>query len=95
LNLFDFNHPFFKPLWIRVLTVAVAAGWGVFEFVSGSPFWGVLFCGAAAMAAHGLFVTFKPRQLEREEPKEKRAHPTHVRHSTTVPPKAPDSSTSE
>ncbi len=62
MNLFDFDHPFYRPLWIRGVVVAVAAGWGVFEFVSGSPFWGVLFCGMAAFAFHGLFIRFNPRQ---------------------------------
>ena len=71
MNIFDFDHPFFRPLWIRVLTVAVAAGWGVFEFVSGAPFWGVLFCGAAALAFRGLFISFNPREPGPEKPKEK------------------------
>jgi hypothetical protein len=68
LNLFDFNHPFFRPLWLRIAVVAFAAGWGVFEFVGGAPFWGVVFCGVAALAFHGLFITFNPRE---PAPKEK------------------------
>ena len=68
-SLFDFNHPFYRPLWLRILIVGFAAGWGIFEFASGSPFWGVLFLGAAAVAFHGLFITFDPREPETPEKK--------------------------
>lgn len=62
MRLFDFNDPFFRPLWLRVAIVAVAGGWGIFEFATGAPFWGVLFCGAAVAAFHGLFIAFDPRE---------------------------------
>jgi hypothetical protein len=54
------DHPFFKPLWIRLLIIAAAAGWGIFEFIGGSAGWGVLFLGFAAYSAWGFFVTFNP-----------------------------------
>ena len=54
----DTDHPAFRPLWVRVAIVAVAAAWGLFEFATGSPFWGVLFLGVAAYAAWGFFVDF-------------------------------------
>jgi len=56
----DTDHPFFRPLWIRILLVAVCAGWGILEFVTGSPFWGVLFLGLGAYAAWGFFMDFNP-----------------------------------
>ena len=62
MKFFDFNDPFFKPLWIRAVAVAVPALWGVFEFISGAPFWGVLFIALAAAAFHGLFIAFEPRE---------------------------------
>lgn len=65
-KLLDFNDPFYKPLWLRIVIVAVAAGWGVFEFMAGSPFWGVLFVGAGAFAFYGLFIAFNPREPERK-----------------------------
>lgn len=67
-TLFDFNHPFYRPLWIRIAVVAACLAWGLFEFVGGSPFWGALFCGLAAIAFHGLFIAFEPRDPEPEEP---------------------------
>ena len=67
MKLFDFNDPFFKPLWLRVAIVAIAGGWGLFEFVAGAPFWGVLFVGMAALAFHGLFIAFDPRGPEEKK----------------------------
>ena len=67
MNLFDFDHPFFGPLCIRALTVGVAAAWGTFELLTGAPFWGVLFLGLAALAAHGLFIRFEPRRADVDE----------------------------
>jgi hypothetical protein len=65
-KLLDFNDPFYKPLWLRILIVAITAGWSVFEFFGGTPFWGVIFLGAAAFAFHGLFIAFNPRELEQK-----------------------------
>jgi hypothetical protein len=61
---FDFNHPFYRPLWIRVLIVVLTGGWGIFEFIGGSPFWGTIFCGTSALAFHNLFIAFDPREPE-------------------------------
>lgn len=41
--MFDLDGAFYRPLWIRMLLVALALGWGLFEFVSGAPFFGVIF----------------------------------------------------
>jgi len=70
LKLFDFNNPFFKPLALRIAVVAICTLWSVFEFVSGAPFWGVLFGGIAAIAFHGLFITFEPREPKSDETSE-------------------------
>jgi hypothetical protein len=55
----DTDHPFFRPLWVRVGIVAVCLGWGLFEFATGSPFWAVIFLGLGAYAAWGFFVAFE------------------------------------
>lgn len=60
---FDFNDPFFKPLWIRIAVVGLALGWAAFEFASGAPFWGILFGAAGAWAFYGLFIAFNPRDV--------------------------------
>jgi len=56
MKFFDFGHPMYKPLWVRLLIVGVCAIWSLFEFTSGSPMWGVLFGSLGAFAFYGLFV---------------------------------------
>lgn len=58
--MFDLDDAFYRPLWIRVLLVAIALGWGLFEFLSGSPFFGIIFCGIGLHAGWRFFVTFSP-----------------------------------
>ena len=60
-RLFDFNHPFFIPLWRRVLVVAACLGWAVFELIGGNPFWAILFGAIGLAAAYGFFINFNPR----------------------------------
>jgi hypothetical protein len=61
----DTDHPFFRPLWVRVLIVAVCVLWAAFEFATGSPFWGVIFGALGAYAAWSFFVTFDPQREDR------------------------------
>lgn len=62
MKLFDFNDPFFEPLWLRLTVVILAGGWSLFEFAAGETVWGMLFVGIAGIAFWGLFVTFEPRK---------------------------------
>ncbi len=55
----DTDHPMFRPLWVRLLIVALCLGWAAFEFIDGSPFWGMLFGALGVYAAYGFF--FAPR----------------------------------
>lgn len=59
--MFNLDDAFYRPLWIRVLVVALALSWGLFEFVSGAPFFGVIFVAIGLYAAWRFFVTFDPR----------------------------------
>ena len=63
-RLFDLNHPFFIPLWRRVVVVALCLGWAVFELVGGSPFWAILFGAIGFYAAYAFFLDFHPREPE-------------------------------
>ncbi|PWE49140.1 hypothetical protein DEM26_14895 [Thioclava sp. NG1] len=58
----DFDTPWFRPLWKRLLVVGVALGWGLFELVAGEPGFAILFLAMGGYAAYRLFVTFKPRE---------------------------------
>lgn len=63
-RLFDLDHPFFRPLWIRVLIVLACLGWAAFEMATGNPFWAILFGAMGLYAAYGFFVAFNPRPPE-------------------------------
>ncbi|SMG41507.1 hypothetical protein [Paracoccus sp. J56] len=51
--LVDPKHPFFRPLWVRVLCALLPLLWAGVELSTGSIFWAILF-GAAGIY---LFVT--------------------------------------
>ncbi len=70
LKFFDFNDPFFKPLWIRIAVVVAPALWAGVELMTGQTFWGVLFLAISALAFHGLFIAFNPREPETAPDKE-------------------------
>ncbi|MEM7470384.1 MAG: hypothetical protein AAF340_03465 [Pseudomonadota bacterium] len=63
---FDFDHPFFDPLWRRIATFAVCIGWGALEFSTGQNFWGALFWGLGGWAGYHFFVK-TPRRDGSEE----------------------------
>jgi hypothetical protein len=56
LKLLDRDHPMFRRLWVRWLTVLLPAAWGGFEGWLGNPGWAVLFLLAAGYAAWELFI---------------------------------------
>ncbi len=58
----DLDHPFFIPLWRRVLIVAACLGWAAFEFIgTGSPLWGMLFGAIGVYAGWHFFFNFHSR----------------------------------
>lgn len=58
--MFDLQVPFFRPLWLRIAVVVVCLGWAVFEFMSGSPGWAMLFAAAGLWSAYQFFVIWTP-----------------------------------
>jgi hypothetical protein len=65
MKLLDTDHPFFRPLWVRILVFAVAAGWSGFEFWTGQPIWGGIFLVFAAISFYGFFINFDPDRRNR------------------------------
>ncbi len=65
--MFDLDDTFYRPLWIRVLLVAVALGWSAFEFATGSPAFGLIFGAIGLYAGWRFFIRFNPRD-DREPP---------------------------
>jgi len=57
----DVQHPFFIPLWRRVAVVGLTLGWAMFELISGSPFWAILFGAVGVFCAHQFFIAFDPK----------------------------------
>ncbi|AWI82742.1 hypothetical protein CEW88_03095 [Alloyangia pacifica] len=58
--MFDFSHPFFRPLWLRVAITLVCLGWGLLETQIGSPGWAVVFLGLGAICGYKLLLTYEP-----------------------------------
>ncbi len=56
--MFDFDHPFFKPLWVRIAVTGLALGWGLFELWTGSAGWAMIFLALGCFAAYRLFFKF-------------------------------------
>ena len=61
LKLIDPDHAFYRPLWIRLLVVAVCASWTVVEFWKGSETWGFIVLAITAYASATLLVFYKPK----------------------------------
>ncbi len=63
MRLRDRDHPFFRPLWRRVLIVALVAAWAAFElFVTGDGFWSVLAVAILAYAGWIFILDWKPER---------------------------------
>jgi len=55
--LFDLSHPFFKPLWTRVVIAAGLDIWAIFEFATLELFWGILFGALGIWCTWQFFFT--------------------------------------
>lgn len=66
MKLIDAEHPFFRPAWRRVAVVAFCLGWALFELVTGSPGWAILFGAVGVYAAWALLVAYRPEEGGRE-----------------------------
>jgi hypothetical protein len=64
MALIDPAHPFFRPLWRRVVVVVACLGWALIEIITGSPGWAMLFGGAGLYAAYVLLVAVRSEEKE-------------------------------
>lgn len=60
MKLLDVQHPFFRPVWRRVLVVALCLGWAAVELAAGAVFWAILFGAIGLYCAHQFFLAFDP-----------------------------------
>ena len=61
---FNVRHPFFRPLWSRVLLTGLCLGWALFELSNAQVFWALLFGGAGGYLFYQFFVVFDPKDYE-------------------------------
>lgn len=65
----DPHHPFYEPLWRRVLIPAICFAWAIFELVAGSLTWAGISAALGAYAAYKLFYERRavpPKETGRE-----------------------------
>ncbi|WEX79221.1 hypothetical protein PYH37_004928 [Sinorhizobium numidicum] len=62
LKFIDPDHPFYRPLWIRLLIVGLCAVWTAVEFMSDQTIWGMIFLAVTAYTACALLIFYKPKQ---------------------------------
>lgn len=55
-DLFDLQVPFMKPVWRRYVMVIACIGWGIVEFITANPVWGILFTAVGVYAIWQLFI---------------------------------------
>ena len=60
MQLIDPSHPFYRPLWIRLLVVGSCTAWTAVEAYARQPFWAVITAAAAVYSAYMLLFTYKP-----------------------------------
>lgn len=62
----DPDHPFYRPLWRRLLIVGSCALWTAIEFWNGATTWGMIFLAVTAYTSATLIVFFKPTTTSTE-----------------------------
>ncbi len=67
MKLLDVNHPFFLPYWRRIAVVAFCVAWALFEWITLSPFWGILASALAIYTYWALILTFDPEHAAGRE----------------------------
>lgn len=51
----DMNHPWFKPLWRRILVVAICFAVALWDLSNGEFVWALIFGG---MGGYGIYIFF-------------------------------------
>ncbi|MCA1490758.1 hypothetical protein [Sinorhizobium alkalisoli] len=67
IKFIDPDHPFYRPLWIRLLIVGLCAVWTGVEFYGGQMMWATIFLVVTAYAGSALLVFYRPKEPEEKE----------------------------
>lgn len=70
MHFFDLQQDFFLPVWRRVAVVVVCIAWGIVEFMTAAPFWGIIFGGMGVFAAWQFFFDGWPADNKAKTEKE-------------------------
>lgn len=54
--MFNLDTPFFRPVWVRVLTLVAAFGWALWELSNGAVVWAIVFGVLGAVAAWQFYI---------------------------------------
>ena len=57
-SFWDLRSPALRPLWLRILIVAICAAWTVVELSAGDLFWAIIFGASAAFLYRKLIWKF-------------------------------------
>jgi hypothetical protein len=59
MNFLGTDHPFYRPLWRRLVLIGVVAGWFLFELLGpAEPFWMVIAGGLLAVCVWAFLITY-------------------------------------
>jgi hypothetical protein len=71
MKFLDQKHPFYRPLWRRMLIIAIIAAWALFEVVySQEPLWMTIALGFLAFAVWSFVLTW-PKDSAQSTPSER------------------------
>ena len=70
MKFIDTDHPFYRPLWRRLLLVGFCAAWTAVEFYNGEQTWSMIFLVVTAYAFANLILFFKPSDPAAKPPEE-------------------------
>jgi len=60
-NWLEVRTEFFRPMWRRVVAVALVGAWTLVEISGGSIFWTILFGASTLYLAWAFFIAFDDR----------------------------------
>ncbi len=60
MKLLDAKHPFFRPLWRRVVITAICVAWAFVELTRGAHGWALIFGAMGALCIYEFFVVYAP-----------------------------------
>jgi hypothetical protein len=63
-SLFEVRHPFFRPLWRRVVVTAMCLAWALFELSNEAYAWAAIFGACGVHLFLQFFVKFDPADYE-------------------------------